>query len=59
MKEANKYGKVSSIMTKIDSKTNKPFAFVCFEEHNSAKNALENLKNLSLDNQNQLYVSWG
>jgi RNA recognition motif-containing protein len=30
-------------MTKIDAKTNKPFAFVCYEEHISAKNALENL----------------
>ena len=39
-------------MTKIDVKTNKPFAFVCFEEHDSAKLALDNLKNLSLDKEN-------
>jgi RNA recognition motif-containing protein len=57
-KESNKYGKVSSIMTKIDNKTKKPFAFVCFEEYESATKAFEEFQNLSLDKENKLYVSW-
>lgn len=58
MKEASKFGKVSSIMSKVDSKSNKPFAFVCFEEYSSALKAYEQLQLISLDNENKLYVSW-
>lgn len=43
MKETEKYGKVSSIMSKIDNKTNKPFAFVCFETYDSALKAYTEL----------------
>lgn len=58
LKEASKFGKVSSIMSKVDAKSNKPFAFVCFEEYASAVKAYEQLQLVSLDNENKLYVSW-
>lgn len=58
LKEASKFGKVSSIMSKVDAKTNKPFAFVCFELYESALKAYEQLQLISLDNENKLYVSW-
>jgi len=58
MQESQKYGKVSSIMTKVDTKTKKPFAFVCFEEYESATKAYEEFQNVCLDKENKLYVSW-
>lgn len=30
--QAEKFGKLLSLIVKVDPKLNKPFAFVCFEE---------------------------
>jgi RNA recognition motif-containing protein len=43
--EFSKCGKVTSTLVKFDEKTKKPFAFVCFENSEAAKLAMETYNN--------------
>ena len=39
------FGTITSMMTKMNKDFDKPFGFVCYDNHESAKAALESLHN--------------
>jgi len=51
----SKFGKVLSVKVELDANNeSKGFGFVCFENSDDAKNAIDALHNTKLDNGNEL-----
>jgi RNA recognition motif-containing protein len=49
---------VTSTLVKFDEKTKKPFAFVCFENSEAAKEAMEKYNNSKLLGEEPLFMNW-
>lgn len=60
MKELfGKYGNITSMVVRVDANLKKPFAFICFENHETAQKVIEEMNGKVLPGQTDpIHVGW-